>query len=129
MGTITDDGAMPRRASGNCSVVGSSITSRGQSGSWLQSKMNVRRIVNQFLLSTEERRDAAAQHTHYGAVHQGRREAACDMRLVSAARVVQSAQQGSARALSPILFQIFEKGLVARIFARCRKNVLPQSAG
>jgi hypothetical protein len=69
MGTMTDDGAMPRRASGNGSVVGSSITSGGQSGSWLQSKMNVRRIVNQFLLSTEGRRDAAAQHTHYGAVH------------------------------------------------------------
>jgi hypothetical protein len=129
MGTMTDDGAMPRRASGNGSVVGSSITSRGQSGSWLQSKMNVRHIVNQFLLSTEERRDAAAQHTHYGAVHQGRREAACDARLVSAARGVQSAQQGAARALSPILFPIFEKGLVARIFARHRKNVLPQSAG
>ena len=49
MGTMTDDGAMPRRASDNGSVVGSSITSGGQSGSWLQSKMNVRRIVNQFL--------------------------------------------------------------------------------
>jgi len=49
MGTMADDGAMPRRASGNGGVVGSSITSGGQSGSWLQSKMNVRRIVNQFL--------------------------------------------------------------------------------
>jgi hypothetical protein len=56
MGTMADDGAMPRRASGNGGVVGSSITRGGQSGSWLQSKMNVRRIVNQFLLSTDERK-------------------------------------------------------------------------
>ena len=59
MGTMTDDGAMPRRASGNGSVVGSSITSGGQSGSSLQSKMNVRRIVNQFLFSTDERKKLA----------------------------------------------------------------------
>ncbi len=59
MGTMADDGAMPRRASGNGGVVGSSITSGGQSGSWLQSKMNVRRIVNQFLLSTDERKKLA----------------------------------------------------------------------
>ena len=58
-GTMTDDGAMPRRASGNGGVVGSSITSGGQSGSWLQSKMNVRRIVNQFLLSTDDRKKLA----------------------------------------------------------------------
>jgi hypothetical protein len=59
MGTMADDGAMPRRASGNGGVVGSSITSGGQSGSWLQWKMNVRRIVNQFLLSTDERKKLA----------------------------------------------------------------------
>jgi hypothetical protein len=47
------------RASGNGCVVGSSITSWGQSGSWLQSKMNVCRIVNQFLLSTDERKKLA----------------------------------------------------------------------
>ena len=56
---MTDDGAMPRRASSNGGVVGSSITSGGQSGSWLQSKMNVRRIVNQFLLSTDDRKKLA----------------------------------------------------------------------
>jgi hypothetical protein len=56
MGTMADDGAMPRRASGNGGVVGSSITSGGKSGSWLQSKTNLRRIVNQFLLSTDERK-------------------------------------------------------------------------
>ena len=56
---MTDDGGMPRRTSGNGGVVGSSITSGGQSGSWLQSKMNVRRIVNQFLLSTDERKKLA----------------------------------------------------------------------
>ena len=38
MGTMADDGEMPRRASGNGGVVGSSITSGGQSGSWLHSK-------------------------------------------------------------------------------------------
>ena len=59
MGTMSDDGAMPRRASGNGGVVGSSITSGGQSGSWLQSKTNVGRIVNQFLLSTDERKKLA----------------------------------------------------------------------
>ena len=52
MGMMTDDGAMPRRASDNGSVVGSSITSG-------QSKMNVHRIVNQFLLSTDERKKLA----------------------------------------------------------------------
>ena len=56
---MTDDGAMPRRASGNDGVVGSSITSGGQSGSWLQSKKNVSRIVNQFLWSTDERKKLA----------------------------------------------------------------------
>jgi hypothetical protein len=56
---MTDDGVMPRRASGNGGIVGSSITSGGQSGSWLQSKMNVRRIVNQFLLSTDDRKNLA----------------------------------------------------------------------
>ena len=59
MGTMTDDGVMPRRASDNGSVVGSSITSGGQSGSWLQSKRNVHRIVNQCLLSTDERKKLA----------------------------------------------------------------------
>ncbi len=58
-GTMTDDGAMPRSASGNSCVVGSSITIGGQSGSWLQPKMNVRRIVNQFLLSTDDRKKLA----------------------------------------------------------------------
>ena len=40
MGTTADDGAMPR-ASGNGCVVGSSITSGEQSGSWKQSKDEV----------------------------------------------------------------------------------------
>jgi hypothetical protein len=51
------------------------------------------------------RRGAAAQHTHYGVVHRVG-AAACDARLVSAARGVQRAQQGAARALSPILSPI-----------------------
>jgi hypothetical protein len=54
------------------------------------------------------RRGAAAQHTHYGAVHRVG-AAACDARLVSAARGVQRAQQGAARALSPILSPILGK--------------------
>ena len=49
----------PPRTSGNGGVAGSSITSEGQSGSWLQSKTNVRRIVNQFLLRTDERKKLA----------------------------------------------------------------------
>ena len=61
MGTMADDGAIPPRRTtiGNGGVAGSSITSEGQSGSWLQSKTNVRRIVNQFLLSTDERQQLA----------------------------------------------------------------------
>jgi len=58
MGTIVDDGAMPRRRSGNGGV-GSSITAEGQSDSWKKGKANVRRIVDQFLVSTDERKKLA----------------------------------------------------------------------
>ncbi len=59
MGSMAHDGAMPHgRASGN--VVGSSITSGGHSDSWMKGKANVRRIVNQFLVSTDERKKLLA---------------------------------------------------------------------
>jgi hypothetical protein len=58
MGTIVDDGAMPQRRSGNGGV-GSSITGEGQSDSWIKGKTNVRRLVNMFLGSTEERKKLA----------------------------------------------------------------------
>jgi hypothetical protein len=66
MRTMADDGAMPPR--GNGGVVGSSITSGGQSGSWKKSKENVRRIVNQFLLSTDERKILADLPPTFGSI-------------------------------------------------------------
>ena len=58
MGTIVDDGAMSRRRSGNGGV-GSSITGEGQSDSWIKGKKNVRRLVDMFLGSTDERKKLA----------------------------------------------------------------------
>jgi hypothetical protein len=58
MGTIVDDGAMPRRRSGNGGV-GSSITGEGHSDSWIKGKANVRRLVDKFLGSTDERKKLA----------------------------------------------------------------------
>lgn len=59
MGTMADS-AMPLRSSGNSSVVGSKITSEGQSERWQTSKRNVCHIVNQFLSSNDERKQLAS---------------------------------------------------------------------
>jgi hypothetical protein len=59
---------LPRRTSGNGGVAGSSITSQSQSGSWMKSKTNVRRIVNQFLFSTEEHKTLASSQPTFDSI-------------------------------------------------------------